>query len=116
MLPYEFLSDRYLHLFYSHNFGSLLLNTPKFKPQFIVVQNTGWGSLTNASYQGIDFKTKERIYLESGLIINNLLKFNYINMFYLNVGVGGFYRYGYYGSTNFSDNFALKLSVTMSLK
>jgi len=116
MLPYEFLSDKYIHLFCSHNFGSLLINTKKFKPQLILVQNSGWGTLNNASYQGIDFKTKEKVYLESGVIINNIIKFNYINMFYLNVGVGGFYRYGYYGSENFTDNFALKLSMSISLK
>ncbi|MGC3978139.1 MAG: DUF5686 family protein [Paludibacteraceae bacterium] len=45
MMPYEFLSDKYVHLFYSHNFGNLLLNTRLFKPQFIIVQNTGWGTL-----------------------------------------------------------------------
>lgn len=116
MSPYEFLSDKYIHLFASHNFGSLLINTKKFKPQFIIVQNSGWGALNNASYQGIDFKTKEKVYLESGLIINNIIKLNYINMFYLNFGIGGFYCYGYYGSDNFTDNLALKLSMTISLK
>jgi hypothetical protein len=116
MLPYEFLSDKYIHLFYSHNFGSLLINTNKFKPQFVIVQNSGWGTLNNTTYQGIDFKTKEKVYLESGLIINNIIKYNYINMFYLNVGIGGFYRYGYYGSDNFANNFALKLSMSISLK
>jgi len=116
MSPYEFLSDKYVHLFYSHNFGSLLINTKRFKPQFIIVQNSGWGALNNASYQGIDFKTKEKVYLESGLIINNIIKFNYLNMFYLNFGIGGFYRYGYYGSDSFTDNLALKLSMSISLK
>jgi len=116
MTPYEFLSDKYIHLFYSHNFGSLLLHTKKFKPQFIIVQNSGWGALNNASVQGIDFKTKEKIYLESGLIINNIIKLNYLNMFYLNIGIGGFYRYGNYGFDNFADNLALKLSLSVSLK
>ena len=116
MTPYEFLSDKYIHLFYSHNFGTLLINTKKFKPQFIIVQNSGWGALNNESYQGIDFKTKEKIYLESGLIINNIIKLKYVNMFYLNFGIGGFYRYGYYGSDNFTENFALKLSMSISLK
>ena len=116
MSPYEFLSDKYIHLFYSHNFGSLLINTKKFKPQFIIVQNSGWGTLDNASYQGIDFKIQDKIYLESGLIINNIIKLNYANLFYLNFGIGGFYRYGNYGFDNFKDNYALKLSMSVSLK
>jgi len=116
MSPYEFLSDRYVNLFLSHNFGSLLLETKKFKPQFIIVQNTGWGMLKNANDQGIDFKQKDKIYLESGLVINNILKINCINMFYIGVGVGGFYRYGYYTNSDLNHNFALKLSTTVSLK
>jgi hypothetical protein len=116
MGPYEFLSDKYLNLFYSHNFGSLLFELPKFKPQFLIVQNTGWGSLKNSSYQGIDFKVKDKVYLESGLIINNLIRIKYINMFYIGFGVGTFYRYGYYNLDKIWNNFALKLSISISLK
>ena len=68
MKPYEFLSDRYINIFLSHNFGTLLFETPRFKPRFIVAHNTGWGTLRNASDHGIDFKMKDKIYLESGLI------------------------------------------------
>ena len=60
MTPYEFLSDKYAHLFYSHNFGSLLINTKKFKPQFIIVQNSGWGTLSNAGYHGLTLRPKRR--------------------------------------------------------
>ncbi len=116
MRPYEFLSDRYLNLFYSHNFGSLLFETAKFKPQFVIVQNSGWGTLNNASYQGIDFKEKDKGYLESGLIINNIIKLKYINALYIGFGIGTFYRYGYYSFDKTRDNFAFKLSVSISLK
>ncbi|MGE0077100.1 MAG: DUF5686 family protein [Bacteroidales bacterium] len=116
MKPYEFLSDRYVNLFYSHNFGTLLFNTKKFKPQFIVVQNSGWGTLRNASYQGIDFDKKDKIYLESGLIINNIIRFNYINMFYFGFGVGAFYRYGNYAYDDINDNYTIKLALSVTLK
>jgi hypothetical protein len=116
MKPYEFLSEKYLNLFYSHNFGSLLFETPKFKPQFVIVQNSGWGTLKNASYQGIDFKEKNKGYLETGLIINNIIKLKYINAFYIGFGIGTFYRYGYYSLDKTIDNFAFKLSASISLK
>ena len=116
MGPYEFLSDKYVNLFYSHNFGSLLFKLPKFKPQFVFVQNTGWGTLNDPSDQGIDFKVKDKIYLESGLLINNLIRFKLLNIYYIGFGAGTFYRYGYYTLVNTLDNFALKLSVTISLK
>ena len=116
MRPYEFLSDKYFNLFYSHNFGSLLFKTPKFKPQFLIVQNSGWGTLRNSSYQGIDFKEKEKGYFESGLIINNILRLKYLNVFYLGFGFGTFYRYGSYSFDKTIDNFAFRLSVSVSLK
>jgi hypothetical protein len=116
MGPYEFLSDQYVNLFYSHNFGSLLFKLPKFKPQFVIVQNTGWGTLNDQSDQGIDFKVKDKVYLESGLLINNLLRVKFLNMYYIGFGAGTFYRYGYYNLANTWDNFALKLSISISLK
>ena len=116
LYPNEFLSDHYVNLFCSHNFGTLLMNSPKFKPQFIVVQNGGYGTLEHASDQGIDFKEKNKIYLESGLIINNIIKLKYLDMFYVGLGVGAFYRYGYYGYDAWQDNLALKASFSISFK
>lgn len=80
------------------------------------MQNSGWGGLRNASDHAIDFKTPDKIYLESGLIINNIIKIKYLNMFYINFGIGGFYRYGSYGLANSSDNLALKLAMSVSFK
>ncbi|MGC3978138.1 MAG: hypothetical protein QM751_07875 [Paludibacteraceae bacterium] len=57
-----------------------------------------------------------KTYLESGLIINNILKIKYMNMFYFNLGAGGFYRYGNYKFDNLNDNLSLKLSMTISFK
>ncbi len=116
MNPYEFLSDQYVNIFYSHNFGSLLLETPRFKPKIVIVQNSGWGKLRNASDHGIDFKVKDKVFLESGLLINNIIRFKIINLYHIGVGGGTFYRYGYYSYEKIIDNLALKVSVTLSLE
>jgi hypothetical protein len=116
MKPYEFLSDRYVNIFFTHNFGPLLLETRRFKPRFIVAQNTGWGALRNAADHDIDFKTKEKIYLESGLLINNFIRFKIFNLYYLGFGGGAFYRYGYYSYEKVFDNMALKASITVALE
>lgn len=114
--PYEFLSDRYANLFLSHNFGSLLFQAGKFKPQISVHQNIGVGSLTDpARHDGVAFETRDKGLFETGLILDNLVRMNYLNMAYIGFGVGGFYRYGAYGSGN-SDDFAVKLSVTFQTK
>lgn len=115
--PYEFLSDRYVNVFYAHNFGSLLFHAGKFRPVFTVVQNIGWGSLSNPEYhQLIDFKTKEKGLYEAGLQIDNLVRMNYLNVGYLGFGIGGYYRYGPYAVEKATDNMAFKISMTFSTK
>jgi len=104
----EFLSDRYVYLFYSHNFGKLLWRTPKFSPEFVVATNAGFGWLSHPEvHHNIDFKTMENGYFESGLLINNLL--NMSNLYTL--GVGAFYRYGAYSLPKTLDNFAWKFTI-----
>lgn len=113
MHPYEFLSDRYVHLFFKHNFGTLLLKTRNFKPQFIVHHNMGWGDLQNKEAYSYQFQTMDKIYLESGLVIQSLLKTEIMNLLYFGVGVGAFYRYGYYTKNNFKDNISAKIAFTL---
>ncbi len=116
MKPYEFLSDRYVNIFFTHNFGSLLLETPRFKPRIVIAHNTGWGALSNASDHGIEFSIKDKIFLESGLLINNIIRFKIFNLYYIGFGGGAFYRYGYYGYDRAFDNLALKATLTVALE
>ena len=107
MLPYEFFSDKYINIHFRHSFGSLLLKVKKFEPEFIVTSSVGFGSLAHPDlHGGVAFKTMENGYYESGLIINNILKFNFSSF-----GVGAYYRYGPYQLPEVSDNFSVKLSV-----
>jgi len=117
MLPYEFISDQYVNLFFSHNFGSLIFKTKKFKPQIIVHQNIGWGKLSNqAKYDLIDFSTKEKGFFESGLQLNNLIRFNYFKIAYIGIGMGAFYRYGPYANNELKDNVSLNFNLTMTTR
>ncbi|MDA3907433.1 MAG: DUF5686 family protein [Bacteroidales bacterium] len=112
MRPNEFLSDTYVSLFLSHNFGSLLFKGEKFKPEFELMTNIGFGWLKNPEYhQNVDFKTMEKGYYESGLMINNLLKLQLFS-----VGVGAMYRYGFYTYDDFNDNIAYKLTISLPIK
>lgn len=112
---YEFLSDRYVNLFFSHNFGSLLFKRPKFQPQLLVVTNIGYGNLSHPEqHRNIRVKTMEKGFYESGLMINNLLRENYYNIVYLGLGGGAFMRYGSYAYTKPADNLAYKLSLTLT--
>ena len=112
---YEFLSDRYVNIFFSHNFGSLLFKRPKFQPQLVVFSNAGFGSLAHPEqHLNLGFKTMEKGYYESGLLINNLVRINYYNIVYLGLGGGAFMRYGPYADPQVEKNMAYKFSLVLT--
>lgn len=109
MQPYEFISDIHANLFLSHDFGSLLLGINKFKPNFIFHHNFGWGNLSRKNYV-VDFSNKSmnKIFLETGLQFNNLIKIKFQNLGFFGFGISTFYRYGFYSTIN--DNISSKLT------
>ena len=48
----------------------------------------------------------EKGYYESGLVINNIVRYSYLSL-----GAGAFYRYGPYSFEKSSDNLTIKLSL-----
>ncbi|QTY26096.1 DUF5686 and carboxypeptidase-like regulatory domain-containing protein [Flavobacterium sp. CS20] len=115
MLPYEFLSDRYVNLFLTHDLGSLLFKTKTFNPGLVIHHNMSWGNIDNPQSHIWNFKTKDKIFIESGLEVTKLIKLNYFDTFYLGIGAGGFYRYGHYSFDKASDNFVFKMNITFTL-
>lgn len=109
----EFLSDRFVALFIKQDFGKLLFKTKgKFKPEIALVQNMGLGKLkSNAHHENITFKTMEKGYFESGLLINNIFR---VQIF--RYGFGVFYRYGPYSFPETIDNFAFKLTLQFNMQ
>lgn len=111
MRPNEFLSDAYVSLFLRHNFGKMT-RSERFSPQIVLCQNIGFGWLRNeAIHEGVDFRTMEKGYFESGLVVENLISYRNI----LAMGLGIFYRYGVYSFSDEKNNFALKVSLTVPI-
>jgi len=107
----EFVADRFVALFASHNFGKLLYRSKYFNPQPELITNIGIGKLSNEeNHLGIDIRSYEKGFAESGLLINNIL-----NLGLSNVGFGVFYRYGPYSFPHWKDNLAVKLAVGFAL-
>ncbi len=106
----EFYSDRYVSLYYQHNFKNLLFSIGGFQPEFVVVTNLTFGSLSNKdNHQNVEFNTLEKGYYESGLIIRKLL-----NLQLYDLGAGVLYRYGPNGYNSASKNLAYKFSLYYS--
>ena len=108
----EFYSDKFLSVFFKHDFGNLFVTTDIFKPSFAIVNNFGIGELSeNAYHLSVEpIQSIEKGYYECGLLINNIL-----NQSFLGYGFGLFYRYGPYTFNKTADNFSYKLSLTIEL-
>lgn len=119
MRTFEFLSDRYVNIFITHNFETRLVKGKYFRPEIEVSQNISFGTLSNAANHVLDedvnFKTLEKGYFEAGLMMRNLLRFNFYNVAYFGIGGGVFYRYGAYHFADEKRNIAGKISLMFSL-
>ncbi|MCD4735468.1 MAG: DUF5686 and carboxypeptidase regulatory-like domain-containing protein [Bacteroidales bacterium] len=104
----EFLSNKYLSFYFTHNFRKLLMRLGRFEPEFAVAFNASIGWLDfKQSHAKIDYKTMENGYYEAGFLINNLL-----NLRVYSLGLGVFYRFGPYSMDKTHENFAGKLTLT----
>jgi hypothetical protein len=107
MRPDEFLADRYVSFHMKHSFGALLVRTKHFRPRPSIVSSVAFGDLLHPeNHQGLDFMPLPKGFYESGLVIDNLLRFGFSSF-----GVGGFYRYGPYAFSDPEDNLLVKLTA-----
>lgn len=115
MRPYEFLSDRFVHFFFRHDFKSLLLRTKQFQPRIALIHNMGIGQLKRSDvHEGIDVKTMEKGFLESGIRVGDIIRIPYFNVAYIGLGAGVYHRYGPYAFAGFWDNTVVNLTLDFS--
>jgi hypothetical protein len=115
MRPAEFACDRYVNVFFRHNFGNFLFKGKKFKPEFTLAHNLCFGDLRqNDKHLGLVLKAPVSGFYEAGLIVDNLIRIKLLNIAYLGLGVGGFYRYGAYSFDTPIKNLSGKISFRIS--
>lgn len=102
----EFISDRYVMFQFKHFLEPFHLSS-LFKPHLSFITRFGIGGMRSPMNQvGVQFKTMEKGYMESGMEINRLFK---------GFGFSAFYRYGAYQLDEWSDNLAVKMTYRLSL-
>lgn len=115
MRIYEFLSDRAIQTSYSHLTGPLFSyksGFATFAPQLNLIQSFAIGSIDNPELaEALGYKTMERGYLESGIELENLLKYK-SGFVFQGIGIGAFYRWGPYTNPLFRDNLVINFSLT----
>ena len=102
----EFFSSRYLMLHLKHGFKRIEI-VPKVKPSLALVTRMAWGNMDNPEqHLGIEYKTLNEGYFESGIELNHIL---------YGFGLGGYYRYGPNQLSKFENNIAIKITFTFDL-
>lgn len=102
----EFFSSRYVSFHVKHTFNKVKL-AYKIKPLISVVTRMAWGEMDKPEQHiGLQYKTLERGFFESGVEVNQIFK---------GFGLTFFMRYGPNALPKFEDNFALKLSYVLDL-
>ena len=108
------LSDKFLNVYIAQSFGNVLYRCKWSSPQLSIAQNMAFGQLSNPqAHQDILFSTPTKPLIESGLILDNLLKINYINFGNIGFGAAVFYRWGTESSSWKSLNPRLSLRFSL---
>ncbi len=112
----EFISDRFVNIFFKHDFGKLLWVTgsKKFQPEFAIVNNISFGDMSANMLHVLPSDIKAKVptkgYYEAGVYANKLLSNGFFGL-----GFGAFYRYDSYNFSNFKDNMAYKITLMVVL-
>lgn len=102
----EFFSSEFVMLQFKHGFKRVEL-FKKVKPSLVLVTRMAWGDLKNPEHHiGIEYKTLNEGFFESGIELNQIYK---------GFGLTGFYRYGPNQLPRLEDNIAIKLSFVLDL-
>jgi len=112
---YEFSASQYASVFFHHNFGGLFFDTRFSKPELVLYQHAGVGLLKNSQVHTAEFELNDfnKGFYESGLGLNNLIRWKYANVAYYGLGGSLFYRYGPYQYDGTGKNLVFRLTFNI---
>lgn len=107
-----FLSNRFVNLYWSQELGPVLYQTKHSSPQLTLIQNAAWGTLARPElHHDAPIRAPSKTLLESGLLIDNLIRVNYVNAATLGIGGALFYRWGGLDTGTWGKNIVPRLSL-----
>jgi hypothetical protein len=111
-----FLSDAFVSTRVVHDFGQLIFGKGKHAPGVKLTTSAIVGRMRHADvHDGLEYKTPEKGYFESGVILDRILRMRYFNALSIGLGLGVFYRYGAYWESPWWQNGALRLTLSAGL-
>jgi hypothetical protein len=111
-----FLADRFVNLYLAQEIGPILYRAKHSAPSLTLLQNIAWGELRRPElHHDLGFRTAATALLESGLQLDNLVRFNYLNVAYLGIGGAVFYRWGGLQAERWQDNLSFRATMRFTL-
>lgn len=104
--PGEFYHDRQASLIARYSFPVIKTRKKWFAPEFILHHGIGYGDMANRTQHNMKFWTMDKGVFEGGLILSGILNINFLKL-----GIGAFYRYGYHSDTDAIKNLVPKISL-----
>ncbi len=99
MLPYQYYTDQFVNLIYRHDFDWKLYKIEdkgtKFSsaPNICLQYNMLYGTLSHPEQQQyVNFSVPANGYQEAGLLLNNVIRVVYANLYYVTINAGYFYH------------------------
>lgn len=101
----EFFSSRYAMVQGKHALRRISLARGS-RPELVLVSRAAWGDMDKPwRHRGLEFKTLQQGFYESGIELNHMFRF---------VGLGAFYRYGANHLPDLEDNIAVKVTFLLN--
>lgn len=116
---YEFAANEMITLHHRQEFGSLFFktNSKYSKPEITITNSLAFGSAYNRQrHINTNFKPFDKGLFESGIIVDNIVRFIYFKTLYWGIGLGYFYRYGPNSLPTFNDNSNISIGFKFSLQ
>ena len=99
ILPYQFYTDQFINFIFRHDFDWKLFTysnpNKSFSsaPNICLQYNMLYGTLQHPELQrDVIFSVPDNAYHEVGLLLNSLVRYRYLNLYYLTINVGYFYH------------------------
>lgn len=112
MLPYAYYSDQFAAIHFRHDFDKSFYKTQYSSPYLSLAHNILYGTLSNANRLANNGIAEPKMYHETGLILNRLLRLDYLHVMYIDFNFGGFYHYN--GPFDWQHNGQLVAGITGS--
>lgn len=94
MYPYEYYSDQFVQASWRHDFDWKFYTTAYSAPFLSIGHNMLWGTLDNpAAHHFVPFSIPAAGYHETGIMLNSLLRIDYMKLYYISVHIGYYYHW-----------------------